>query len=62
MLYGMPSLWEGDSDTLGSIAGAIAEALHGIPDDIREQAKDLYLHNTPDILEVISEMYRTSDI
>ena len=47
----------GDSDTLGSIAGAIAEARHGIPIDIREQAKRDYLTNTPDILEIIAEMY-----
>ena len=51
----------GDSDTLGSIAGAIAEALHGIPNDIKEEAKVRYLAKAPDILEVISEMYRTSD-
>ena len=51
----------GDSDTLGSIAGAIAEALHGIPNDIKEKAKVRYLAKAPDILEVISEMYRTSD-
>ena len=51
----------GDSDTLGSIAGAIAEALHGIPDYIKEEAKDRYLANAPDILELISEMYQKSD-
>ncbi len=51
----------GDSDTLSSIAGAIAEALHGIPNDIKEEAKVRYLTKAPDILEVISEMYRTSD-
>ena len=50
----------GDSDTLGAIAGAIAEALHGIPNDIKEGAKIAYLSKAPDILEVISEMYRTS--
>ena len=51
----------GDSDTLGSIAGAIAEALHGIPNDIKEEAKVLHLAKAPDMLEIISEMYRTSD-
>ena len=49
----------GDSDTLGAIAGAIAEALHGIPEDIKEQAKRDYLTNAPDILEIITEMYHT---
>ena len=51
----------GDSDTLGSIAGAIAEALHGISDDIEEEAKVRYLAKAPDMLELISEMYRTSE-
>jgi type I restriction enzyme M protein len=30
----------GDSDTLGAIAGGIAEAFYGIPDDIRDQVWD----------------------
>ena len=51
----------GDSDTLGSIAGGIAEALHGIPNEIKEEAKVRYLAKAPDMLEIISEMYRTSD-
>lgn len=51
----------GDSDTLAAIAGAIAEALHGIPDDIQEEAKNRYLANAPDMLECISEMYLTAE-
>ena len=51
----------GDSDTLGSIAGAIAEALHGIPNEIIEKAKVRYLAKAPDMLEIISEMYQISD-
>ena len=49
----------GDSDTLGSIAGAIAEALHGIPAEIKEQAESRYLVNAPDIRDIMTEMYRT---
>ena len=49
----------GDSDTLGAIAGAIAEARHGIPENIKEQAENRYFTNAPDILEVIAEMYHT---
>ena len=49
----------GDSDTLGAIAGAIAEALHGIPEDIKERAKSRYLAKAPDIIELMHEMYRT---
>lgn len=51
----------GDSDTLGSIAGGIAEVLHGIPHAIKEEAKARYLAKAPDMLEIISEMYRTSE-
>ena len=49
----------GDSDTLGAIAGAIAEARHGVPINIREQAKRDYLAKAPDIREIIAEMYDT---
>ena len=48
----------GDADTLGAIAGSIAEALHGIPQDIKEEAENRYLANAPDIREVIREMYQ----
>ena len=48
----------GDSDTLGAIAGAIAEALHGIPEDIKEQAESCYLAKAPDIIALMYEMYR----
>ena len=47
----------GDADTLAAIAGPIAEALHGIPDELIEQTKTRYLSAAPDILEVIQEMY-----
>ena len=47
----------GDADTLTAIAGAIAEAIHGIPDDIKTQAEDRYLSDAPDILEIIQELY-----
>ena len=49
----------GDSDTLGSIAGGIAEALHGIPEDIKEEAKNRFLSKAPDIIELMREMYDT---
>ena len=48
----------GDSDTLAAIAGPIAEGLHGIPRDIKEQAENRYLADAPDIREVIREMYQ----
>lgn len=50
----------GDADTLAAIAGPIAEALHGISQDIKEQAEDRYLADASDIREVIREMYRVA--
>ena len=44
----------GDSDTQAAIAGSIAEALHGVPNDLVEEAKQ-YL--TSDIIEVIERLY-----
>lgn len=48
----------GDADTLAAIAGPIAEALHGIPDEFKERTENLYFSNAPDILEVLREMYQ----
>jgi ADP-ribosylglycohydrolase len=45
----------GDSDTIAAIAGGIAEALHGIPNDIAAQAWD-YLPK--DMQAVISALYK----
>ena len=47
----------GDSDTLAAIAGPIAEALHGIPGEMRAAARERYLGDAPDIAAVIEEMY-----
>ena len=47
----------GDADTLAAIAGPIAEALHGVPDEFKERAENQYLADAPDIREVIREMY-----
>ena len=51
----------GDSDTLAAIAGPIAEALHGIPDDLIKQTKNRYLIDAPDIRVVIEKMLRTGN-
>ena len=51
----------GDADTLAAIAGPIAEALHGIPQDIKEEAENRYLATAPDIREVVREMYQVVD-
>ncbi len=47
----------GDADTLGAIAGPIAEAMHGIPDEMIERVKDKYLAEADDMRRIIDEMY-----
>jgi len=46
----------GDSDTLACITGGIAEALHGLPAEVAEQARG-YLDE--DLLRVVERFYRT---
>jgi len=40
----------GDTDTLACIAGSVAEAIHGLPDDIADKARR---HLTPDLTDVV---------
>lgn len=44
----------GDTDTLCAIAGSVAEAYYGIPEDIGETAKSFL---TEDLLEVVEKFY-----
>lgn len=48
----------GDSDTLGAIAGPIAEAMHGVPTDLVATAKS-YLAEAPEIVTVLERTYRS---
>ena len=41
----------GDADTLGAIAGSIAEIIHGIPDDLIAQAQPFLDESFMPILE-----------
>ena len=41
----------GDSDTIGSIAGGIAEAYFGVPDEIKERVWDYLTTDLADIVE-----------
>ena len=50
----------GDADTLAAIAGPIAEALHGVPDDLVATATRRFLGQAPDIVETMERMYRTA--
>ena len=47
----------GDSDTLAAIAGPIAEALHGIPGEMKVVARERYLGEAGDIVAVMEEIY-----
>ena len=47
----------GDADTLAAIAGAIAEAMHGIPETFKEQAVPRYFTDASDRLEITQELY-----
>jgi ADP-ribosylglycohydrolase len=44
----------GDSDTIASMAGAVAEALYGVPEDIVQEVRDRL---TPDMLTVLDRFY-----
>ncbi|MCY4234444.1 MAG: ADP-ribosylglycohydrolase family protein [Bacteroidetes bacterium] len=44
----------GDADTQGAIAGAIAEAMYGIPEEIIDKGKS---HLPQDIIEVMERLY-----
>ena len=46
----------GDSDTLAAIAGPIAEAMHGIPEEMIETVKTAYLAEAPDIVRVMERL------
>lgn len=50
----------GDADTLGAIAGPIAEALHGIPEAFKRRAIDTYLASAEDIRSTLDELYQGS--
>ena len=47
----------GDADTLAAIAGAVAEALHGIPADLVAFTGKEILRDAPDIRDVLRAMY-----
>ncbi len=47
----------GDSDTLGAIVGGMAEALYGIPEDIKRQAMDYLPKSMQTIVTKFEEKY-----
>jgi len=46
----------GDSDTIGAITGAVAEAYYGIPDEIKEKAKT---YIPEDLLQMVLELEKS---
>ena len=46
----------GDADTLATIAGPIAEAIHGIPEDLVAAVKEQYLAQAPEIVDTMKRM------
>jgi len=50
----------GDADTLAAIAGPIAEALYGIPEDMLATARGRFLEDAPDIVDAMDRMYGAS--
>lgn len=47
----------GDADTLAAIAGPVAEAMHGIPDWMREEAEMRFLRGARDLVETVDAVY-----
>ncbi len=45
----------GDSDTIADMAGALAHAMYGIPEQICEDALEIVNRKTPDLYEVIED-------
>ena len=50
----------GDADTLAAIAGAIGEALHGLPEGLVRTARERYLQNAEDITGALDALHSTS--
>ena len=48
----------GDADTLAAIAGAVGEALHGLPEGLVKTARELYLQDAEDITGALDALYK----
>ena len=47
----------GDADTLAAIAGAVGEALHGMPEGLVETVRERYLQDAEDITGALDALY-----
>ena len=54
----------GDADTLAAIAGALGEALHGLPEGLVRTARERYLQGAEDITTTLDALYEraTQDV
>ena len=50
----------GDADTLAAIAGALGEALHGLPGELVETVRTRYLQGAEDITGALDALYRSA--
>ena len=48
---------EGDADTLAAIAGALGEALHGLPEGLVKTIRKRYLQDAEDITGALNALY-----
>lgn len=49
---------DGEADTRAAIAGSVAEAIHGIPNELKARVANRYLTGKLDRLEAIEKLYR----
>lgn len=52
----------GDADTLAAIAGALGEALHGLPGVLVETVKTRYLQGAEDIMGALDALYPCASV
>jgi ADP-ribosylglycohydrolase len=50
----------GDADTLAAVAGALGEALFGLPREMTRFAEEHYLDEAPDIRDAMRGLYRAA--
>ena len=52
----------GDADTLAAIAGAVAEAMHGLDEELVRDARERYLQGAEDITTTLDALYERTNL
>ena len=52
----------GEADTRAAIAGAVGEALHGLPEGLVETARARYLRDAEDITRALDALYERASV